>query len=247
MRGWVASAIAISSCRCSPWLMLDTSTSPRVAEPDARERGARRLAQFGLAARIAPEVERVAGVRLHGERDIVERGEIGKQRGDLERAREPELAAPVDRQRGDVVAGEADAAGIGRDLAGELADQRGLAGAVRPDDRMQLAGRHVERDRRRRRPRRRSAWSGRRSASSASATARAREQAVDAAAREQHDQQQQRAEHDLPVFRGAHRTVADERRGWRCRSAPAAPPPAPAARPRRSAGRTSSPCRRARP
>ena len=51
----------------------------------------------------------------------------------------PSCAAPIDRQRGDVVAGEADAAGIGRDLAGELADQRGLAGAVRADDGVQLA------------------------------------------------------------------------------------------------------------
>ena len=65
-----------------------------VGEADAGERGARGLAQLGLAARVAPEVERVAGMRLHGERDVVERGEVEEQRGDLERAREPELAAP---------------------------------------------------------------------------------------------------------------------------------------------------------
>jgi len=33
-----------------------------------------------------------------------------------------------------------------REMAGQLADQRGLAGAVRADDRVQLALRHVERD-----------------------------------------------------------------------------------------------------
>ena len=43
-------------------------------------------------------------------------------------------------------AGEADAAGVGRDLAGQLADQRGLAGAVRTDDGVQLARRHREVD-----------------------------------------------------------------------------------------------------
>ena len=130
-RGLVASAIAISSWRCSPWLRSATQHVGARGETDAFERGARRLAQFRLAARVAPEAEGVAAVRLHGERDIVERGEIGKQRGDLERAREPEHAAAVDRQRRDVAAVEPDAPGVGRDLAGQLADQRGLAGAVR--------------------------------------------------------------------------------------------------------------------
>ena len=68
------------------------------AETDARQRRARGLAQLGLLARLAPEVERMPGVRLHGERHVVERGEVEKQRGDLERAREPELAAAIGRQ-----------------------------------------------------------------------------------------------------------------------------------------------------
>ena len=91
MRGVVASAMAISSWRCSPWLSLATSTSRAVGEADARQRRARGLAQLGLAARVAPEAEGMAGMRLHGERHVVERGEIGEQRGDLERAREAEL------------------------------------------------------------------------------------------------------------------------------------------------------------
>src|SRR5262245_28683804 len=55
-----------------------------LGESHAGERGARRHAQVGLAARAAPEVEGVAGMRLHRERDIVEGGEIEEQRGDLE-------------------------------------------------------------------------------------------------------------------------------------------------------------------
>ena len=43
-------------------------------------------------------------------------------------------------------AGEVDTPGVGRDLAGQLADQRGLAGAVRADDGVQLACRHREID-----------------------------------------------------------------------------------------------------
>src|SRR5260370_37325919 len=88
----------------------------------------------------------MTGVSLHGERDVVERGEIGKQRGDLEGAREPERAAAIGRQHGDVEARKADAALVRRDLACELADKRGLAGAVGTDNGMQLALGHIELD-----------------------------------------------------------------------------------------------------
>ena len=238
--GAVASAIAISSWRCSPWLRLATSDVGAAGEADARERRARRLAQLGLAARVAPEAEGVAGMRLHRERDVVERGEIEEQRGDLERAREPELAAAVGRQRGDVVAVETDAAGVGRDLAGELADQRGLAGAVRADDGVQLARRHVERD-----------------VVGGDDAAEALAQAVDL---------QQRLSHGAPSPAGRRcrrartaRPAAASARGSICqysravamslageeaatgRSRRAAPPPAAAARPRRSPGRTPLP------
>ena len=96
MRGLVASAIAISSWRCSPWLRLATQRRRRARPSPTRASAARAGSRkLGSRARIAPEAERVAGVRLHRERDIVERGEVEKQRGDLERAREPEQAAPV--------------------------------------------------------------------------------------------------------------------------------------------------------
>src|SRR6478736_6310786 len=112
-----------------------------MTEADALERSAGGLAKLGFATGGAPEPERMAGMRLHRQRDIIERGEMRKQRRDLERARKSHQAAAVHRQRGDVAAAEMDAAGIRRDLAGELADQRGLAGAVRPDDGVQLARR----------------------------------------------------------------------------------------------------------
>jgi hypothetical protein len=48
------------------------------------------------------------------------------------------------RERGDVLAPEEDASRIGTDEAGDLADEGRLAGAVRPDHGMDLAGRHVE-------------------------------------------------------------------------------------------------------
>src|SRR5450759_3160593 len=115
-------------------------------QADAGEQRACRLAQFRFAPCIAPEIKRMAGMRLHRQRHIVEHAKIEKQGRDLKRARQPQRATAINRQRGDVVAGEMDAAGIGRHLAAELADQRGLAGAVRPDHRVQLAGGDVEHD-----------------------------------------------------------------------------------------------------
>src|ERR1700675_3577657 len=85
-------------------------------------------------------------MRLYRERDIVERGEIAEQRGDLERARQPEVAAAIGRQRGDVAAVEPDGTALRDDFAGQQTDQRGLAGAVRADDGVEFAARNVERD-----------------------------------------------------------------------------------------------------
>ena len=116
------------------------------------------------------------------------------------------------RQRGNVPPVEMDAAGVRHDLAGELADQRGLAGAVRPDDGVQLALRDIERD-----------IVGGDHAAEALGQALDREQrvshgsdlarsnAVDAAAGEQHDQQQHRAEDELPVFARALHLMAGQR------------------------------------
>ena len=200
MRGRVASAMAISSWRCSPWLRLATTLIGAVGEADAGERGACGRAQLGLAARVAPEAEGVAGMGLDGESDVVQRREVEEQRGDLERAGEPERAAPPGRQGRDVPAGEDDAAGVRGDLAGELADQRGLAGAVRADDGVQLAGGTSSDD----------VVGGDDAAEALGQAvdlqqrlrhgAQPRQHAVDAAAREQHDQQQHGAQHQLPVL-----------------------------------------------
>jgi len=59
----------------------------------------------------------------------------------------PGPAAPAHAwQMGDVVAGEVDGAGVWPQVAGELAHQRGLAGAIGADQGMDLAGSHVDRD-----------------------------------------------------------------------------------------------------
>ena len=67
-------------------------------EPDALERCMRGCRAAVLLARVAPETERVAVMRLRRQRDIVDCGEV-RQRRDLERAREPERTAPLGRKR----------------------------------------------------------------------------------------------------------------------------------------------------
>src|SRR5262249_979824 len=85
-------------------------------------------------------------VRLHRERDVVEGGEGRERRGDLERAAQADRGAPINGQRRDVAAREPDATLVGRDFAGELADQRGLTRPVRADDSVQLARGNRKRD-----------------------------------------------------------------------------------------------------
>ena len=53
-------------------------------------------------------------MRLHGQRHIVEGGELAQHRGDLEGARQAEPHPRMRRQARDVAAGELDGAGIGR-------------------------------------------------------------------------------------------------------------------------------------
>ena len=118
----------------------------RRRQADLGEKLARRLAQPRDPRGRPPEPEAVRLGRLHRQRDIFLGGEGRKDAGDLERAREPEPRALGRGQRRDVAAGEADGPGVGRDLAGQLPDQRRLAGAVRADQRMRLAGADVERD-----------------------------------------------------------------------------------------------------
>ena len=215
---------------------VPAGTSARVAEPDLR-RAARAPARAAprSARRRPPEAEAVAGVRLHRQRDVVERGELAEDAGDLERARQAARASA--RGAGSAVtsrAGEADRAGIGPQLAGELGDQRRLAGAVGADDGVQSRPRATSR----------STPSVATSAAEALAQAarsRAAAQPPRAPAPASRPQSPRRANSttstrtgpriDLPVLGPA----------------PTARPPAAGRRRRRAPGRTACPCRRGSP
>src|SRR5580692_4131782 len=63
----------------------------------------------------------------------------GEQRDDLISARHAEMGALAARHLGDVAVKQLDRAAIGKKLAGDEIEQRGLAGAVRADDQPALA------------------------------------------------------------------------------------------------------------
>ena len=145
-RGSPASAMAISSWRCSPWLRLAAGVSARAARPTSsrpRRAGSRRL---WSRAHVGQEAEGMAGMRLHGQRHVVERGELAQHRGDLERAARPSRTRACVGRRVMSRPAKWMRAGVGREVAGELADQRGLAGAVGADQGVDLARPHVDRD-----------------------------------------------------------------------------------------------------
>ena len=114
------------------------------AQADAGQELARRLDERGFADGGLPEAEAVALRGLHRHQHVLQRGEFAKDRGDLVRAREPGAGALFDGQGGDVAPVEMNRAFVRMQLAGQLGDQRALAGAVGADDGVQLAGGDVE-------------------------------------------------------------------------------------------------------
>ena len=96
------------------------------------------LAHVDEAIGARPEVEgpRVA---LHRDPHVLEHGEVREDVGDLVGLRDAEARGLVLGQPRDLSAVEPDAAGARRRLAGDQAEERGLAGAVGADDRPQLA------------------------------------------------------------------------------------------------------------
>ena len=146
-----------------------------------------------------------------------------------ERAR-PLRARARRGERGDVLAGEADAARVRAQVAGELADERRLAGAVRADDRVRLALARRRSRRRRSRAARRTTCDRPATSSRASLIAVAsRQQAGEPAPANSTDQHEDRPEDDLPVRGPAPRAGP---RAAAARAAPSTGPPACAMPPR---------------
>src|SRR5262249_42304820 len=145
MIGWVASAMPSSSCRCWPCDILDAMTLPRRGKATAAvslRAGPRRRANPPPGR---PKRKKWDPAAPPAGRRFALGGEAVEDARDLERSRQPEPRAAGGRQLGDVAPVEDDPPRIRLELAGQLSDQRGLAGAVGTDEGMGFALADAER------------------------------------------------------------------------------------------------------
>jgi hypothetical protein len=108
------------------------------------------LVEFGLAAADPAQFQRVAddvavGAGMSADADVVEHREIGKQCDVLEGAADADFGDPVRRPRQDAHPFHQDVARARLIESREAIEERGLAGAVGPDQTEDLALMHVER------------------------------------------------------------------------------------------------------
>ena len=118
-----------------------------VAKPDLRQRLAR-LRRRGARWPVST-VQRIPAQLVEAEQrehDVVDERLAREQRQDLVGAGEAEMHALLRRHADQFLAEQLDRAAVGGEIAGDQVEQRGLAGAVRPDDQAALAGHHRERD-----------------------------------------------------------------------------------------------------
>src|SRR5208282_5438626 len=86
-----------------------------------------------------------AGSGFHRDPDAFEHGEVREHFGDLEGPHDAASHASHDRAAADVFSVEPDLTRGGREEPADQVEERGLAGAVLPDDGAQLSRRHLER------------------------------------------------------------------------------------------------------
>ena len=143
--GLDASAMPSSRWRFSPWERCAASRSVLAPRPTDLQDRFSALAHLGEAIGARPEIEgpRVA---LHGDAHVLEHAQVRKDVRDLVRLGDAQPCRRVLRHSGDVRALEPDAAGGRHGLAGDQAEEGGLAGAVGSDDRAQLAAAHAHVD-----------------------------------------------------------------------------------------------------
>jgi hypothetical protein len=108
-------------------------------EADARQHRGGMLLRRGIGAQVAPDVEAARPHFGQGQDHVVERRAVVEQVHRLERARDAAPRDPARRLAGDVDAGEAHRAAVGREPAGQHIEAGGLAGSVRTHDPRELA------------------------------------------------------------------------------------------------------------
>ena len=137
--GSVASARASSSRLRPATVSVSRRPVEHVAEAD--------VAADLLGDGRAPSA-RAAMAQMRADQDVFAHRQAGERLHDLEGARDAAPRQPMRRLAGDVLAGIADRAGARLEEAGDDGEQRGLAGAVRADQRGDAASAAAEAKRR---------------------------------------------------------------------------------------------------
>jgi hypothetical protein len=117
--------------------------APRL-EVDVGEEALGRVVQRPLASQQLPERVPIAARPEEPAADVLEHAQAREDRRDLKAARQASPGDLVGRQAVDAPAVQLDLAGRGREAPADHVEQRGLAGAVRTDDRVARARGHVE-------------------------------------------------------------------------------------------------------
>ena len=134
-RGSSASARASSRARFWPYARSPASTPARSASPTCSSRSIGARAEPAHLLLGAPEpVARAPVGEARASSTWSTSGHLVEQAGDLERARHAEVDDLLRAEPGDVLVAEVDRARGGGEEAGEQVEQRGLAGAVGPDE-----------------------------------------------------------------------------------------------------------------
>src|ERR1035437_6409198 len=125
---------------------LRERTSGDMVEADTDERRVRVLDEIVLLVKIDQRVPSQGRQAEQRERDVAQDRIERKQRDDLIGAGHAAMGAAPARRLGDVMPEQMDRAAVGRDLAGDQVEQRGLAGAIGADDQPPLARLDIEID-----------------------------------------------------------------------------------------------------
>ena len=129
---------AISSCRCWPWLSVETGVQ-NIVEMDAARDGLG-LGPGRVACSWPQKRQAAAGDAAASDKDAIDDCEPREQLTDLIGAPQTSADPLVDGERRHILAEKVDAPSRRRKVAGDRIEQRRLSGAVRTENRPPLAG-----------------------------------------------------------------------------------------------------------
>ncbi len=115
-------------------------------EPDQLQHTFRFRGEIAIGRQRPPHLPARGPQAEQPQRNVVFQRIVGEQRDDLVGARQAAMGAAMRRQIGDVLPEQLDLARIGQEIAGDLIEQCGLAGAIGADDQPALAGANQQRN-----------------------------------------------------------------------------------------------------